>query len=163
MRRGGGAGKLRRVHVDRDSGAGKRRQRARDAAIYAKVRDLGGTRAILTFSGGNDEGGPDDIRLFDGEDAVKLDLDLDKPETWELFDQLGAPIYDEWGGFAGPFHVSGELRIDASAETMELVTLELVSEDEDLSEEFREMGIEHADRSGASGRPGFLRRLFGRR
>jgi hypothetical protein len=126
--------------------------RERNAAIYAKVRELGATTARVAFSGGHDEGGPDEVRLFDGEREVPIEHDF------ELYEQLGAPIYDEYGGFAGAFQASGELRIDAVAETLDLVTLSYVDE-EDLDDDDLDDGRERP----ASPLRSLMARLFGRR
>ena len=133
--------------------------RDRNAAIYATIRDLGATRARLPFSGGHDEGGAEQIHLFDGDRELELDIDPDL----ELWEQLSAPIYDEYGSFAGQYHVSGELRIDAVAETLTVETLE-------GADDFRaycaaeEQGW-RATQGSASAPPkrSLVARLFGRR
>lgn len=141
-----------------DEGDSDAERRTRDAAIYATIRDLGATRAVVAFSGGHDEGGPDDVRLFDDERELPTDHD------WELYERLGEPIYDEYGGFAGQYHVSGELRIDAVEETMALATLEGADEYREFceAEERGYMDSRAADR-GQQPKRSLLARLFGRR
>lgn len=66
----------------------------------------------IGFSGGNDEGGADDmvIRRNNG-DEEKSDFwrNLSTIIPSDIVEKLTEPIYDKWGGFAGDFQVYGTL------------------------------------------------------
>lgn len=81
--------------------------------VVRRIRDRGANRAFVRFSGGCDDGGPDEIVLLDG-DAPVATMDRTygglAPKSFvdhALEDALASPIYDRWYGFAGDFSVSG--------------------------------------------------------
>jgi hypothetical protein len=90
----------------------------------------GATRAVVHFSGGNDEGGADSIYLYNGDEKV-AELEpygYDSEEVWDdekkqfvpnpdykedrLCDWLADIPSDRYGNFAGEFYVSGVITID---------------------------------------------------
>jgi hypothetical protein len=86
------------------------------AEVFAELVSRGADRAVVEFSGGNDEGGPDSITLFAGQREVS---DL---STWptgarsakeqaedRLADALSEPVFNEYHTFAGDFDVTGEV------------------------------------------------------
>lgn len=86
----------------------------------------GADRAVVQFSGGNDEGGPDHIRLFAGErelPELAVYVSARNPSAAEqaeetLSDVLSRPIYERYGTFAGDFEVAGELTWDVQQRTV---------------------------------------------
>jgi hypothetical protein len=96
------------------------------SAVFAALKSRGADRAVVAFSGGGDEGGPDSITLYTGEqelstlptwpgtskDAVDTDI--------ELADALSDPISKEYGSFAGDFDVTGEVIWQTEGETVKL-------------------------------------------
>jgi hypothetical protein len=112
-------------------------QYADPATVYAALRERGASRAVVVYSGGNDEGHADSIALFVGDSQIAL-LDEQLPYEWDpvakrnvpvgteaqkaeaaLAAALCKPIYDRYGSFAGEFHVSGELIWNAVDERLE--------------------------------------------
>lgn len=116
------------------------------ALAFTLMRKLGIVRAEVEYSGGNDDGGVNDIRIFrgpgaddpngvddttgeqleeysEGELEYNVRTDRWKPKTPKtltdqdrLAQQLCAPVYEEWGSFAGEFYVSGKLVFDAATQ-----------------------------------------------
>ncbi len=84
------------------------------AGVFAALERLGADRAVVEFSGGNDEGGPDTITLFNGEETLRT-----LPTSWQardaeqdlvaVSDVLSEPVFDAYGTFAGDFDVTGEV------------------------------------------------------
>jgi hypothetical protein len=68
---------------------------------------------LLTFSGGNDSGGVDEVRVLmtNGVEPVELGP--------KLRDSLADPLYAEFGSFAGEYSVEGNLLWDLSDEVDE--------------------------------------------
>lgn len=92
-----------------------------NAAVFARLRARGATRVEIQFSGGNDEGGADAIRLYAGEKQIG-----DLPAWSEhgatdrdsvLVAALTEPIYERWGDFGGDFWVHGTLTWDVTTAT----------------------------------------------
>lgn len=97
--------------------------------VFAALAFRGVNRAVVQFSGGNDEGGPDSVTLLTGEEArgtlptwptgrestaaEKADLDL--------ADALSGPVFEAYGTFAGDFDVTGEVIWDAETETVQMI------------------------------------------
>lgn len=71
--------------------------------IFDKLAELGITSVEVPFSGGNDEGYAErPIAKPDGNTGLATVDD-------EFIEALEAPIYDEYGSFAGDFSVYGTL------------------------------------------------------
>lgn len=103
---------------------------SRDEA-FAALSVRGATRAVVQFSGGNDEGGPDLVRLFAGQRVLgELTCARANHPTpgeiadEELADGLSEPIYDQYGSFAGDYEVNGEVIWDLSDRTVLMVKAE---------------------------------------
>lgn len=110
------------------------------ADVFAALVERGATKAVVEFSGGNDEGGADRIVLFDGDEDIgtveqyfSFVYHRDESGAWasrpltdserredELAETLAAPVYDEYSGFAGDFSVSGVVEWDAEAGTVSM-------------------------------------------
>lgn len=98
--------------------------------VFAELEARGVAKAVAVFSGGNDEGGVDQITLFNEDDIEIGSLepyygrgqvydsatgswkpieDPDKTGDNDLAMALGGPSDDRWGSYAGEFYVSGEV------------------------------------------------------
>lgn len=109
------------------------------AEVFERLRERGAARAVVEFSGGNDEGGAEGIVLYDAAgDAVgevdngalgsRWDPEMGRfvevaatPERRleeELAEALEAPIYEEYSSFAGDFSVGGRVTWDAEKGTV---------------------------------------------
>lgn len=89
-----------------------------EADVFARLRDRGATRVEIQFSGGNDEGGADAIRLYDGEKQIGdlpswSEYGATDPDS-VLVEALTGPLYERWGGFGGDFYVHGTLTWDVT-------------------------------------------------
>ena len=88
--------------------------------VFGTLVELGVGKVRVTFSGGNDEGGVDNITLISATDASKnvdvsmwsRDPDLDPRVTDELIKALGEPVYGRYSTFAGEFTVYGVVTWD---------------------------------------------------
>ncbi len=108
--------------------------------VFAALASLGADVAVVLFSGGNDEGGPDSITLYRGEE------ELYALPTWhgggelvagadpELPDALSEPVFDAYGSFAGDFDVCGEVIWELKGEKVKIVKNERA--DYEHSEEY---------------------------
>jgi len=96
--------------------------------VFRELASRGVDRAVVEFSGGNDEGGPDSIILYVGEEEVST------LSTWptgtrtaeddaedRLADALGDPVYEVYHTFAGDFDVTGEVIWDVQAQTIQMI------------------------------------------
>jgi hypothetical protein len=95
------------------------------AGVFAALARLDADRAVVEFSGGNDEGGPDTITLFKGEETVRT-----LPTWWQagdaeeliaLADAVSDPVFEAYGTFAGDFDVTGEVIWDAQTRTVQMI------------------------------------------
>ena len=83
--------------------------------IFDKLEEMGAVKADVRFSGGHDEGGADyiEIQLGDGEVKTLYEYNWGEKkqtdEETELAVALAAPIYSEYGSFAGEFSVCGNV------------------------------------------------------
>jgi hypothetical protein len=83
--------------------------------IFTALEEMGAVKAMVYFSGGHDEGGADriEIVLGDGERKEIYEYKFDGKEQTEeeirLAVSLAAPVYKEYGSFAGEFSVSGDI------------------------------------------------------
>ena len=98
------------------------------AEAFVELAARGADRAVVEFSGGNDEGGPDAITLFAGENAVgtlpawyDADVNPDGQANGRLVGALSAPVFERYHTFAGDFDVQGEVIWDVAAETVQMV------------------------------------------
>ena len=110
-----------------------------NAEVFERLRKMGVVRAVVEFSGGNDEGGAEDIVLYDaagkriGEvDGAPPGSRWDPEQKWfvevpttakrraeaDLAEALEAPVYEEFGTFAGDFSVGGRVTWDAQKRTV---------------------------------------------
>ncbi len=95
--------------------------------LFAALVSRGADTAVVQFSGGNDEGGPDSITLLKGEQEVgKLqpwwaEGDTIAEADVELADALSDPIFEEYGTFAGDFDVTGEVIWDTETQTVQMI------------------------------------------
>jgi hypothetical protein len=94
--------------------------------VFAELASRGADRALVEFSGGNDEGGPDSIALHRGEAPVctlsvwPCERDATKADA-RLADALSDPVFEAYGTFAGDFDVTGEVIWDAEAKTVQMI------------------------------------------
>lgn len=117
--------------------------------IFTALSQGGYSGAIIHFSGGNDEGGVDQIELLKGEERIELNYQEgtynrethaieyspeDRPKA-ELWETLSQPIEDEYGSFAGEFYVSGTITVDVASRTMKMNKNERVESYEESSYE----------------------------
>jgi len=109
----------------------ERRRRAMEMTrteVFQQLRELGAVAAVVPFHGGNDEGFIEGITLKDADgNAVALiheDYYGNTEEPFEgahhLAEALSQPVYDEYGGFAGPFEVEGRVVWDVSKATVSM-------------------------------------------
>lgn len=92
--------------------------------VFALLAARGATKAVLTYNGGNDEGGVDSITLHvptaDGE-AVEVDLPCQWNATGddkELARLLEDPVDAKYGSWAGDFSAYGTLTWDRISGTV---------------------------------------------
>ena len=98
------------------------------AEVFAALASRGADRAVVQFSGGNDEGGPDSITLYEAENELTLlptwphgeDTVAAKADA-RLADALSDPLFEAYGTFAGDFEVSGEIIWDVAGKTVQMV------------------------------------------
>ena len=120
--------------------------------VFQALRERGAAKAVVKFSGGNDEGGCEGIEFYDqlgnpaGEmeehwgdsewDPVKQKY-VEKPLTKEqkLSKALCAPVYDKYYSFAGDFYVYGQVVWDVSAGKVTMDGTEEVAHGESFEEE----------------------------
>lgn len=99
---------------------------------FAQIRELGGVKAVIQFSGGGDEGGADsgEVLTADGH-PLKWDYKYASghydsrgnyvPDESDPISALADSILDDkFGSFAGDFYVHGEIVIDAVAKTVKM-------------------------------------------
>jgi hypothetical protein len=121
--------------------------------MFAELRRRGVAKVVVEFSGGGDEGGVNDITLYnaDGGEIGKLEEDYggstynSKTGQWEpinppnpdtkLVEALVAPVYDRYGSFAGEFYVSGTVEYDVANEKVKMPYRESVETWEDHEED----------------------------
>lgn len=105
--------------------------------VFEKLKELGATKAIVAFSGGNDEGGVDDIYLYNNDQQISHQFGSwytghtwgyredgsygvlpDKEEADALAVALVAPVDERYATFAGEFYVHGEVVWDVEQKTV---------------------------------------------
>lgn len=82
-------------------------------------------KAEVEFSGGNDEGGVDNITVYRGERQIEGNLPVsyatkDATSEQELAELLGRPVYDKYYGFAGEFYVQGTVVWDLATKKVNM-------------------------------------------
>ena len=120
---------------------------------FAELRKRGIAKVVVSFSGGGDEGGCDDITLFNAEGAKvgtlqeeyigdRWDATLqkwvpmgDRTADGDLADVLCKPVYDKYYTFAGEFHVNGEVVWDVAKGTVNMQGSESVERYDDFEDE----------------------------
>ncbi len=70
-------------------------------AVFEALGARGATKALVSFSGGNDEGGPDTVTLL-GPEGKELDEVRDYVPN-QVFDDDGAMLFDEFEDLHGKF------------------------------------------------------------
>jgi hypothetical protein len=99
------------------------------AAVFAELARRGADRAVVEFTGGNDEGGPDAITLYKGEAPVCMvsvwpcerDATTDHEAEARFADALSDPVFEVYGTFAGDFDVTGEVIWDSEEKTVQMI------------------------------------------
>ena len=105
--------------------------------VFDALTAMGAAVAEVHYSGGNDDGGAEDIFLRDQNgsllsegfpsyvDEWKYDPETHRSERRkDLSDKerlqlaLEAPVHERWGSFAGEFYVSGKIIWDVAARTV---------------------------------------------
>lgn len=92
--------------------------------VFSLLRAKGAVKAVLSYNGGGDEGGVDEITLHvktaDGEI-----VEVDHPGSWDaegedgrLSKLLEAPVDHKYGSWAGDFEAYGTLTWDVEAGTV---------------------------------------------
>jgi hypothetical protein len=97
--------------------------------VFAELARRGADRALVEFSGGNDEGGPDAITLCKGEALVSTlsawpcerNATTDQEADARLADALSGPVFEVYGTFAGDFDVTGEVIWDSEEKTVQMI------------------------------------------
>jgi hypothetical protein len=92
-----------------------------------RLNERGVAQAIVLFSGGGDEGGVDQITLFDStglrlDDLNEVYYQQEKTEDHEIAEALGKPVYERYFTFAGEFYVNGEVIWDTTNCTFKFET-----------------------------------------
>lgn len=114
----------------------------RQRRCFELMAEAGVARAAVEFSGGNDEGGVDAIRLYDADGKEVRSL-----EGWEetyaksrgdLVRELERPVDDKYGSFAGDFYVRGTVVWDLAARSCVMDGEEQVSVGHSIFEELTE-------------------------
>ena len=89
--------------------------------VFAMLKARGAIKAVLSYNGGNDEGGVDQITLWLETAGETIDL----PTAWqatgddeELATLLEGPVDAKYGTWAGDFSAYGQLIWDALAGTV---------------------------------------------
>lgn len=76
----------------------------RNTDVFKFIESKGGDKAVVYFSGGNDEGGVDFIYILkDWKKVVELDETLEQ----EFYNILSKPVRQEYANFAGEYYVAG--------------------------------------------------------
>ena len=91
--------------------------------VFAMLKEQGAIKAVLSYNGGNDEGGVDDITLvLESVDEGGKNIEVDYPGQWdgggELAELLEGPVSFKYGSWAGDFSAYGTLTWDVEAGTV---------------------------------------------
>jgi hypothetical protein len=85
-------------------------------SLRAELNQLAAVKAVVTYSGGNDEGGGDITYLDADGNEIKVESDY---EAGPLGQFLWEPIEDRYGGFGGDFSAHGTLTYDFTTMVLE--------------------------------------------
>ena len=104
------------------------------SVLFALLREHKIKDVNVEFSGGNDEGGVDSITVCyedgrvedfpsDVEDSIydfekRTFVEAELSEKEKISKMLTQPVWDQYGGFAGDFHVYGNILYDVETETI---------------------------------------------
>jgi hypothetical protein len=98
---------------------------ATKSRVFALLKARGATKAVLSYNGGNDEGGVDEIALYSRLDGGDIQVPVDFPTVWnatgedrELAELLEAPVDAKYGSWAGDFSAYGTLTWDVEKGTV---------------------------------------------
>jgi hypothetical protein len=121
--------------------------------VWEELKKRNVAKAEVSFSGGNDEGGVENIELFDenGKELGTLDEEFlpqkynEETQEYEpvgeisgnglLATALSQPVYAKYYSFAGDFHVSGSVVYDVKSRKVNMSGSESVGHDEEFDEE----------------------------
>lgn len=121
--------------------------------LWAELRRRNVAKVVVSFSGGGDEGGVDNISLQDAEGNEVGTLEEDyggstyDPKTGQwvpvnppnpdtaLVEALVAPVYEKYGSFAGEFYVNGTVDYDVANEKVKMPYRESVETWEEHEED----------------------------
>jgi hypothetical protein len=122
--------------------------------VFAALKSKGIAKVLVHYSGGNDEGGVNQIELFDanGENIGEMQEYYGGTSVWDeatntykpapppsddqrLAEALGAPVYNKYGGFAGEYYVDGIVTWDVVNKKINDHGNEQVSHDETFDED----------------------------
>lgn len=123
-------------------------------AVFTALKKRGVAKVEVHYSGGNDEGGVNDIIFLDanGENIGRMDEYYGGTQEWDdvakkylpakpptddqrLSMSLCVPVYDKYYSFAGEFYVNGTLTWDVTTGKVNMRGTEEVSHDEDFDDE----------------------------
>jgi hypothetical protein len=97
--------------------------------VFQQLRQKGVKKAVVHFSGGNDEGGADSIVLHTSDGTETEAVGWRSTSEGELNNALSEPVYAAYGGFAGDFSVDGEVVWDVEKRTVVMSKSEQVWQD----------------------------------
>lgn len=106
--------------------------------IYNFIKSMGATKAVVGFSGGNDDGGCDEICFYNGKTLVHTAGEPHVPShydkirgTWVkeralnevelILEAMCKPVYDRYDTFCGEFDVTGEVIYDVENKSVNLL------------------------------------------
>lgn len=85
-------------------------------SVYQQIKDAGYVRLHAHYSGGNDEGGADEVAAVKA-DGTQEDFGWDHPMSNLVNDVLS----EKYGSWAGEFEAYGNITIDAEAGSITMV------------------------------------------
>lgn len=132
----------------------KERKIMERSAVFEALKKRGAAKAVVSFSGGGDEGGCDGIQLLDAAGAVIAEIDeyygnttvwdpdtqtykdIGPPnEEQQMSEGLCVPVYEKYHSFAGEFSVSGTVTWDVATRKVTMSGEESVEQYEPFEEE----------------------------
>jgi len=140
-----------------DRGRGKAPEpSAHKAELLERLRERGARSALVTYDGGNDEGGVSSLAISTEPLGAPADswtgtaLPGGQEVLWGDWSEEGASLYgnrpdaderllsaaeevvcEKWGGFAGEFQVEGRLVIDVDADRVVRQDISWITEEDD--------------------------------
>jgi len=122
--------------------------------VFATLKGMNVAKVEVFYSGGNDEGGVNQIDLFDADgkkirsmeeyyggnsvwdEAIKGWKQAEAPTDEQRLSQaLCIPVYDKYGSFAGDFYVDGTITWDVENRKVRDHGTEQVSHDESFDDD----------------------------